>query len=69
MESMLAEQPLSKYIEGADVPISQAMFGGDLGFVPRHYIYQGFAGSQEFQDHVETLLMYKDEQAARQKQG
>lgn len=67
MENMLNERSMKEYIEGADVPIGQAMFGGAQNYLPRHYIYQGFSGSQEFKEHVETLLIYKHDKDIRQK--
>lgn len=59
IDSMLTEKDTQQYIETAKVSFSQAMFGGQKGFVPRHYIYQGFSNSEEFKSHVETLLMYE----------
>ena len=30
------------------IPFEQAVYGGHLNFVPRHYIFQGFESNQEF---------------------
>ena len=35
------------------------MFGGQANHHPRHYIYQGFDGNKEFEEHVQTLLDYQ----------
>ena len=40
------------------------MFGGLKNYVPRHYIYQGFSGSDEFKGHVSTLLEYQEDMKA-----
>ena len=39
------------------------MFGGLRGFTPRHYIYQGWATDEEFNQMVETLMDYQDNKA------
>jgi len=46
---MLASNSTEDFIEGAKVDFSQAMFGGQKNFYPRHYIYQGFDGNKEFE--------------------
>ena len=67
LESMLKQHSEQSYIEGARVPFEQAMFGSQKGFVARHYIYQGFANSDEFSDHIDTLLMYNQDKQAHVK--
>ena len=59
IDSMLKDHSREDYMESAKVDFSQAMFGGQLNHYPRHYIYQGFHGNQEFESHVQTLLEYE----------
>ena len=55
IDSMLKEHSREDYIDGAKVDLEKAMFGGLQGFTPRHYIYQGWATSEEFSQLVMTL--------------
>jgi len=59
LDSMLKDHSTTDMIDGAHVPFEQAMFGGLKNYVPRHYIYQGFSGSEEFKEHVKTLIEYE----------
>ena len=59
IEAMLACPDTEDYIKGANVSFDQAQVGGMLNYTSRHYIYQGFNDSQEFNEHVQTLLEYE----------
>ena len=61
IDAMLANPQTEDYINGAKVGFDQAMFGGLKNFTARHYIYQGFSGSEEFNQHVSTLLEYQQD--------
>ena len=60
IDSMLKEHSRDEYIDGAKVDLEKAMFGAQLSFTPRHYIYQGWASSDEFSQLVETLQDYEE---------
>jgi len=34
----------------------QAVYGSFLNFIPRHYVFDGFESSEEFQKYLMTLL-------------
>jgi len=35
------------------------VYGNFLNFVPRHYVFEGFKSSEEFGEHLVTLLEWK----------
>lgn len=39
-----------------EVTMEDAVFGGAINQVARHYVYQGFRNHDEFQQHMRTLL-------------
>lgn len=59
IDAMLACPGTEDYIKGASVSFDQAQVGGMLNYTSRHYIYQGFNDSQEFNEHVQTLIEYE----------
>jgi hypothetical protein len=34
------------------------VYGNFMNFFPRHYIFEGFESSQEFEKHLNTLLTW-----------
>lgn len=67
LDAMLERPTTDDYVAGAQVGFEEAQFGGGKGMPARHYIYQGFSGSEEFSEHVQTLLEYQ--QYKRQQLG
>lgn len=39
----------------------QVVYGSMKGMAPRYYVFQGFQDSVEFNDHLQTLMMFKTE--------
>jgi hypothetical protein len=39
------------------------VYGGMEGFNPRYYVFQGFQSNEEFNEHLQTLMLYKQEPA------
>lgn len=41
------------------IDLEQAVYGGHQNFVPRHYVFEGFAQSEEFNEHLKTLMEWQ----------
>lgn len=50
----------SKFMAGPSY--EKSVYGNMTNFEPRHYIYQGYQTSNEFRDHLETLMQFETEQ-------
>lgn len=42
LHSLIAEKQSNSDREAAKFQFEQAVYGGSMGFVPRHYVFQGF---------------------------
>ena len=38
--------------------IENVVYGGYKSFIPKHYVFDGFESSTDFQDHLKTLLTW-----------
>jgi len=50
------EQNLPKTKQPLD--IEKVIYGGYKNFIPKHYVFDGFESSSDFQEHLTTLLTW-----------
>lgn len=56
---MLFDENKNGKTASKELDFEQTVYGSFLNFVPRHYVFEGFESSKEFQEHVETLLEWQ----------
>jgi len=57
----MQEKISGKPRDAAEFTFEQAVYGNKLGFIPRHYIFQGFKDHEEFSEHVNTLMQWEED--------
>lgn len=60
---MLTERENGKTRMKKPLDIEKVLYGNYLNFTPKHYVYDGFESSQEFKEHLRTLLDWQNERA------
>ena len=55
LHSML-DQRENKNQDKGPLEYEKVVYGNFLNFFPRHYVFEGFESSEEFQKHLNTLM-------------
>ena len=56
LNDQLDERQLGIKFEETELNIQDAVFGGQKGFVSRHYVFKGFQNSEEFNEYLQILM-------------
>lgn len=57
LQQKLEEDGTTKYTSVPD--FESVVYGSMKNFTPRYYVFQGFQDDQEFEQHLQTLMMFK----------
>ena len=59
LENQLNERQLGINFENKELSFKDAVYGGPLGFVDRHYVFKGFQSSDEFNEYLQILMEWE----------
>ena len=58
LNQMLTEREQNLPKSKQPLNIENVVYGGYKSFIPKHYVFDGFESSKDFQDHLKTLLTW-----------
>jgi hypothetical protein len=64
LQAQLSERFDAASFEQTSLSFNDAVYGGTIGQVSRHYIFKGFQDSKEFQEYMQILMEWEGEAGA-----
>lgn len=60
LNALLDERQLGVSHEERELNYTDAVYGGAKGFVQRHYVFKGFQNSEEFNEYLNILMEWEN---------